>query len=407
MAPIAPRQWLVAGLLAFALHAGIAALLLHDSRESETGGSPGGAAYALSIAGGGPAGDADDSRAPAVAEAPPPPPPASPLRPGETVQAEAPPEIPVPTSDAERPASSPERAPRARVPDADVLPETVIAIFEVPGVPPDRPLPAATPEPAADAPLPLEVAIRSPEARPPETPPRPAPATPPQPVAPVAEPPVVKPPVVEPPVAEPPRSVPPPPAARPPRPDRRAAEPPVARSPTTPEPVPTPPVVSPVTARADTGAQPVKDTEAVRAPAAAGARVAATAPGPGPAPAASAASAAAAPGGAAALLAQGPVGRLEPDYVRRLRFWLDRNKSYPREARRKRMQGVVHLGFRVFRDGRVAAVSVREGSGFALLDAEAREMLRRAEPLPAFPDDMAGGYLDITVPVSFSLRGNR
>ncbi len=33
-------------------------------------------------------------------------------------------------------------------------------------------------------------------------------------------------------------------------------------------------------------------------------------------------------------------------------------------------------------------------------------MIERAQPLPAFPDDMRGAYLDVVVPVRFSLRGN-
>ena len=102
----------------------------------------------------------------------------------------------------------------------------------------------------------------------------------------------------------------------------------------------------------------------------------------------------------------GPVGTPAPDYINQLRFWLDRNKTYPREARRRRMQGMVYLYFRVARDGRVLDFEIRRSSGHILLDGEAEAMLQRAQPLPPFTDNMKGGYLDITVPVEFSLRGN-
>lgn len=105
-------------------------------------------------------------------------------------------------------------------------------------------------------------------------------------------------------------------------------------------------------------------------------------------------------------LGGGPVGTPEPDYINVLRYWLERNKTYPKDARRLRQQGVVHLYFRVTRNGRVLAFDIRKSSGHVLLDGEAEEMLKRAQPLPKFPDDMPGGYLDVVVPVLFSLRGN-
>ena len=102
----------------------------------------------------------------------------------------------------------------------------------------------------------------------------------------------------------------------------------------------------------------------------------------------------------------GPVGNPAPDYMNRLRYWLERNKTYPKKARRLRQQGIVHLYFRVTRDGRVLRHEIRKSSGHPLLDAETDAMLQRAQPLPKFPDGMTGGYLDVVVPVVFSLRGN-
>ncbi|MEQ9171358.1 MAG: energy transducer TonB [Rhodospirillales bacterium] len=102
----------------------------------------------------------------------------------------------------------------------------------------------------------------------------------------------------------------------------------------------------------------------------------------------------------------GPVGTPAPNYVNLLRYWLERNKTYPKDARRLRQQGVVNLYFRVTRDGRVLRHEIRKSSGHALLDGEAEAMLQRAQPLPKFTDDMKGGYLDVVVPVLFSLRGN-
>ncbi|RVU33649.1 TonB family protein [Hwanghaeella grinnelliae] len=100
-----------------------------------------------------------------------------------------------------------------------------------------------------------------------------------------------------------------------------------------------------------------------------------------------------------------PVAAPSPNYIAKLRLWLERHKDYPRLARRKRMQGVVLLYFRVGRDGSVLAQEIREDSGHVLLDEAALEMLARATPLPTFPQDMPGDYLDVVLPVEYSLRG--
>ncbi len=102
----------------------------------------------------------------------------------------------------------------------------------------------------------------------------------------------------------------------------------------------------------------------------------------------------------------GPAGNPAPDYMNRLRYRLERNKTYPKKARRLRQQGIVHLYFRVTRDGRVLRHEIRKSPGHPLLDAETDAMLERAQPLAPPPDGMKGGYLDVVVPVVFSLRGN-
>lgn len=56
------------------------------------------------------------------------------------------------------------------------------------------------------------------------------------------------------------------------------------------------------------------------------------------------------------------------------------------------------------RAGRVLAVTLVHSSGSALLDEEATALVRRAEPLPRLPDEVASATLTLTVPISFALR---
>jgi periplasmic protein TonB len=95
-----------------------------------------------------------------------------------------------------------------------------------------------------------------------------------------------------------------------------------------------------------------------------------------------------------------------PDYLARLSAKLERNKKYPSEARRQKIEGIVLIRFTIRRDGSVASCTLARSSGNALLDEEAVSLPERAGPFPPIPDEIAGEQLELTVPVTFS-RKNR
>lgn len=83
---------------------------------------------------------------------------------------------------------------------------------------------------------------------------------------------------------------------------------------------------------------------------------------------------------------------------------LERRKRYPQEARSQRLEGVAMVRFSMDRRGRVLSVDLARSSGHAVLDREAIGLLRRAQPLPAPPAEVAGDPLSLTVPVEFFQR---
>ena len=91
-----------------------------------------------------------------------------------------------------------------------------------------------------------------------------------------------------------------------------------------------------------------------------------------------------------------------PDYLSRLAAYLNSYKNYPYGARQRREQGTVRLHFVMDRAGHVLSFQVAGSSGWADLDDEARELIRRAQPLPPVPKDYPGETLDLIVPVVFS-----
>lgn len=100
----------------------------------------------------------------------------------------------------------------------------------------------------------------------------------------------------------------------------------------------------------------------------------------------------------------GAGGKGIANYQGRLAAWLNRHKRYPDRARRLRQEGTVRVSFTIDRNGRLLSQRLVGGSGHPLLDQEVQAMLKRANPMPAFPAGMNQSQLTVTVPIHFSLR---
>lgn len=107
--------------------------------------------------------------------------------------------------------------------------------------------------------------------------------------------------------------------------------------------------------------------------------------------------------GSATSTAGGGAPEASSDYMARLRARLEKHKRYPRRARLRRQEGTAMLSVVIDREGRVVEYSIRQSSGHRILDEEVAAMIKRAQPLPAFPEDLPRARLELVVPVQFSL----
>src|SRR6266536_738758 len=102
--------------------------------------------------------------------------------------------------------------------------------------------------------------------------------------------------------------------------------------------------------------------------------------------------------------APGRVSRPSPaaiaSWQRLLVAQLERNKRYPPEA--GGVQGVTRLAFRLDRRGRVVMSRIAQSSGSAALDQETLALIRRAQPFPAPPADIADDQLSFMVPIHYA-----
>ncbi|MBM3352948.1 MAG: energy transducer TonB [Betaproteobacteria bacterium] len=79
-------------------------------------------------------------------------------------------------------------------------------------------------------------------------------------------------------------------------------------------------------------------------------------------------------------------------------------KTYPRIAQENGWEGRVELRITVGAGGAISALTVKRGTGYAVLDQHALDMLRRAQPRTPLPAGLRGREFTIEVPVVFGLK---
>ncbi|MGO1540194.1 MAG: energy transducer TonB [Luteimonas sp.] len=99
----------------------------------------------------------------------------------------------------------------------------------------------------------------------------------------------------------------------------------------------------------------------------------------------------------------GATGQAVATWQGRLLGHLEQYRRYPRQAARRRMEGVTHVRFTVDRQGNVSDPHIGRSSGHDLLDEETLATVRRASPVPPPPPDIPGDPVDVMVPVDFFL----
>jgi periplasmic protein TonB len=93
-----------------------------------------------------------------------------------------------------------------------------------------------------------------------------------------------------------------------------------------------------------------------------------------------------------------------PTWKTQILALLERNKRYPEAAQSRHQQGTAQVFFSLDRQGRVIDSRVVRSSGASTLDDEALALLRRAQPFPPPPPELAGPRVDLSVPIRFNLK---
>jgi protein TonB len=83
---------------------------------------------------------------------------------------------------------------------------------------------------------------------------------------------------------------------------------------------------------------------------------------------------------------------------------LERNKRYPPEAEARQEHGVSSLAFSLNRQGRVISARIAGSSGSSALDTETLSLVRRVQPFPPPPPEVAGAQINLVVAIRYNPR---
>jgi len=93
-----------------------------------------------------------------------------------------------------------------------------------------------------------------------------------------------------------------------------------------------------------------------------------------------------------------------PTWKRQVVGLLERHKRYPEAAQSRNQHGTVELAFSLDRQGRLTASRIAKSSGSSALDEATLDLVRRAQPFPPPPREMAGAEVNLTVPIRYNIR---
>ena len=96
--------------------------------------------------------------------------------------------------------------------------------------------------------------------------------------------------------------------------------------------------------------------------------------------------------------------KLQASYEKVIVALLEKHKRYPKQALRRKTQGIATLRLSIAQSGQVLQSKLASSSGSEVLDAEVLRMVERASPFPKMPERLRMAQVKYLIPISFVLR---
>lgn len=97
---------------------------------------------------------------------------------------------------------------------------------------------------------------------------------------------------------------------------------------------------------------------------------------------------------------------IEDAYLSKIRSEIEKNKTYPKVAKRLNQTGKVYITFLVTKDGGIKNCRINKSSNFESLDEASLEVLMKIASFDAIPQELNKTSWEITVPIVYQLTRN-
>ena len=91
-------------------------------------------------------------------------------------------------------------------------------------------------------------------------------------------------------------------------------------------------------------------------------------------------------------------------YIQGIKRNIIRSIKYPKEALKQGLEGVVKIELLILNDGSLSKSSIKESSGYDLLDKSTVNVIKRIAPFDAFPSDVGLQEVSVSIPIVYKLK---
>ncbi len=102
-------------------------------------------------------------------------------------------------------------------------------------------------------------------------------------------------------------------------------------------------------------------------------------------------------------ISQEEIQNAKDAYLAKLRKVIEEKKTYPKNAKRLRQSGVVHVKFTLLRDGKIQNIQITQTSSFKILDNATLNLLQNIAKIEPFPKELSDATMVIVLPIEYSL----
>jgi|GEM_PF-4016991 len=94
---------------------------------------------------------------------------------------------------------------------------------------------------------------------------------------------------------------------------------------------------------------------------------------------------------------------IENEYISALRKEIEKNKVYPKRAKRLKQEGRVVISFELLKDGTIKKINIKDSSGFKRLNSAAVDLLETISKFQPIPKELNKDIWVIEIPINYSI----